>query len=143
MNYIREATDYLKHYRELKKANENLENRLKQIKAELEGYKPIDYSGMPHGSGSAAPDDKICNLIFERDNLEKLLKENRLKVSEIEEVFNGLNDEFREVLKLAYIEEQPDVIICNKLGMSRSTYYRTRGKAQRSLAIQLFGIGAM
>lgn len=142
MNYIWEAKDFLRHYREYENANKNLTDKLNRLNAELEGYKPIDYSGMPHGSDEASPDDKLCNMIFERDVTKKCLQENKIKIDDCKKILDGLNEEQRKILTMSYIDEQPEVEIIKKLNLSRRTYFRCKGEALRSLARQLFGIKA-
>lgn len=140
MNYIWEAKDFLKHYREYENANKNLIDKLNKLNAELEGYKPINYSDMPHGSGEASPDDKLCNMIFERDVTKNCLVVNKNEINDCEKILCGLNEEQRKILTMSYIDELPEIQIMHKLNVSRANYFRKKGEALRSLARQLFGI---
>lgn len=142
MNYITEAIEYLTHYKDLDIANDNIELRIKEVESELEGCKGAVYSDMPKGS-KAMPDDRICNLIFQKDRLKELHEENKLKLSQLENMFNKLEDEYRDILKLSYVERKNEMSILDELSMSRATYYRLRTKAIKSFAIQLFGIAAI
>lgn len=140
MNYIWEAKDFLKHYREYENANKNLIDKLSKLNAGLEGYKPINYSDMPHGSGEASPDDKLCNMIFERDVTKNCLKENKIKIDDCEKIIAGLDEECKNILTMSCIDELPEIQIMHKLNISRANYFRKKGEALRSLARQLFGI---
>lgn len=145
MNYVREAREFLESYRDYEKANENLRNKLKDLNTRLEGYKPIDYSGMPHGSGDAEPDDKLCNMIFERDKTKECLLTNIREVNKCEHIINNLSVEEKKILMMTYVDnngETPETYIMKELNMSRRTYYRYKGHAIRKLARQLFGIKA-
>lgn len=139
MNYIREASEYLKNYRNLKIAHENLVDEVTKLKADLSGYKAINYSDMPHGT-SIVPDDTICNLMFRFDKTKEQLAENKKALARIEKSLSQLTDEERKVLEAYYVDELSDVEAAQKLHMSRATFYRVKGKAIRTLAVQLFGI---
>ncbi len=142
MNYITEAIEYLTHYKELDIANDNIKLRIKEVEGELESCKGAIYSDMPKGS-KTMPDDRICNLIFQRDRLKEIQEENKLKLNTIESMFNKLEDEYKNILTISYVERKNEMAILDELNMSRATYYRIRSKAIKSFAIQLFGIVAI
>lgn len=139
MNYIYEAKELLKGYSDYKNANKNLSERLEKLNADLQNVKAISYDDMPHGS-SANPDDKLCNMIFERDRTITLLKKNQNEIDRIDEIINNLDAEHKDVLIMAYVEDLPEIVIINKLNIARRTFYRYKGEAIRSLARQYFGI---
>lgn len=140
MDYVREAREFLYNYRDYKIANDNLRDRLRKLDNELEGYKPINYSDMPHGSNGDNPDDKLCNLIFFRDRTKEQLELNIEQLESFENILSNLKEEYRIILLKSYVEELPETIILKDINMSRRTYFREKGKAIRSLARQLFGI---
>lgn len=140
MDYLGEAKDFLKNYKYYKIASKNLQNKLNELVSKLEGYKSVVYSDMPSGKSGAAPDDRLCNMIFEKDRISELLKENKSKISEIETILSNLSDDHRNILIKAYINEESEVQITMDLCISRRTYYRYKNDAIRELARQLFGI---
>lgn len=140
MNYIREASEYLRNYKNLKVANQNLADEVMKLKEDLSGYKAIKYSDMPAGGSSVVPDDAICNLMFRLDKTKEQLAENKKALARIEKSLSQLTDEERKVLEAYYVDELSDVEATQKLHMSRATFYRVKGKAIRTLAVQLFGI---
>lgn len=142
MNYIREAIEYLKNYQNLKIAAENLRDRLHELNEALEGYKGVNNSGMPHGS-SGAPDDTVCNLIFQRDRTEEYYVKTVEAINKIENTLNKLEPESNKVLNLCYVMDLPEYEIIKGLNVSRATYHRQRSRAIKELAIQLFGISVI
>jgi RNA polymerase sigma factor (sigma-70 family) len=140
MNYIREAIDYLRNYQDLKIAAENLEDKINELNGSLEGYKEINNSGMPGGGGSSAPDDAICNLIFQRDKSIENLDDTNKAIVKIENALSKLSEEEKKILIKSYSQEMTDTQISDELNISRRTFYRYRSEAIRKLAVQLFGI---
>lgn len=121
---LKVANDFLKHYREYENANKSLVDKLNKLNAGLEGYKLIDYSEMSHGSGEASPDDKLCNMIFERDVTKKYLKENEVKIDGCEKILAGLDEDYKKILTMSYIDELPEIKIMHKLNVSRANYFK-------------------
>lgn len=139
MNYIRETIEYLRNYDNIMNATVNLQERLMELEAALDGYKAIDYSGMPKG-GSTAHDDRLCNLIFNRDRTLELLNANLDAELKIKDVIDKLDEETKKILVMAYIQNKGENKIMSDLSVSRRTYYRMKNEAIRKLAVQLFGI---
>lgn len=144
MNYIREAEEILNHYRDLQIANTNLEERLEEIYAQLNDAKAIEISDMPKGGGNNSPDDRICNLIYQRDETEHNLQINRNTLHKIEEILEKLGSENKEILLESFDDiGKTDSSIAKSLGISRTTLIQKRGKALKKFAVQLFGIKAV
>lgn len=141
MDYIYEAKEFLKNYRTYKRADENLRDKLGDLDTALEGYKPTDLSGMP-GAAAENPDDRICNLIFERDKTKEAYEANRQLLEKAEKILQGMDKDLREILVMAYVDEMFETDIVKKLCLSRPTYFRIKGKAIRQLAREIWGIKA-
>lgn len=141
MDYIYEAKEFLKNYRSYKRADKNLKDKLVDLETALEGYKPINVNGMP-GATAENPDDRICNLIFERDKTKEAYEANRQLLEKAEKVLQSMDKELRDILIMSYVEEECDTSIMNGLHMSERTYYREKGRAIRQLARELWGIKA-
>ena len=139
MDYIYEAKELLKNYRSYKRADANLRDKLGDLNTALEGYKPTSMSGMP-GAPVEQPDDKVCNLIFERDRAREAYAANRQLLEKAEKVLQGMDEELREILLMSYVDEVYDTEAMKRLHMSERTYYREKGKAIRQLARELWGI---
>lgn len=145
MNYIKEAEDYLRNYNDLLSAVDNLKREISEIDEDLVCIKNIDYSGMPHGSGSALPDDKLVNKLYRKQKAEEELESTQKAIKRVNEVLEGLNvgegnEKHEEVLRLFYIENARGQALEKKLDCSERHAYRLKGRAIRRLAVQLFGI---
>jgi hypothetical protein len=145
MNYIKEAEDYLRNYNDLVKSVDNLKTEISEINAELTCIKNIDYSGMPHGSGSGLFDDRLVNKLYRKQKAEEELKKTVKAIHRINTVLKGLsegegNEKHEQVLRLFYIEGARGQALEEALECSERHCYRLKGIAIRRLAIQLFGI---
>lgn len=139
MNYIREAKEFLMNYKDYRIANDNLEDKLNILNTELEGHKPVNLLETPRASSNSF-DDRLCNLIFERDKTKEYLEANSAKLTNCESILNNLPEEYRKILILSYVEYRTETEIMMDLHMSERTYYRRKEEAIRCLARQLFGI---
>jgi DNA-directed RNA polymerase specialized sigma subunit len=140
MNFLYETQERLTNYEDCKHANLNLKNRLSQLNQELEGYKPIIMSDMPSGGGSVEPDDRICNLIYERDRTKEMLEKNTNQLKNFDIAFNQLPEEDRKILTMAFIKQVDESTIVKNLNVSRNTYFRERKKVLKRFARKLHGI---
>lgn len=145
MNYIKEAEDYLRNYNDLLSAVDNLEKEIEEINEELACIKSMDYSGMPHGSGSVLPDDRLVNKLYRKQKAEKELKSTQNAIKRIDEVLEGLsvgegNEKHEKILRLFYLEGARGQALEEVLECSERHAYRLKGIAIRRLAVQLFGI---
>lgn len=145
MNYIKEAEDYLRNYNDLLKSVDNLKKEISEINSELTCIKSIDYSGMPHGSGSGFPEDRLVNKLYRKQKAEDELKRTVKAIKRLDAVLKGLsegegNEKHEEILRLFYIEGARGQALEEALECSERHCYRLKGMAIRRLAVQLFGI---
>lgn len=141
MDYIRESVEWLKNYKTLKSSIITMENELKDLEIELKqmGYKPIDYSGMPHGNYKI-PDDEICNRIVLRDKKSEALKKTKEKVEKLDMVLSKLDSEERDIIKLKFIDGLSYEEMASKLNLSYASITRKKSEGLRKLSLQLWGI---
>jgi hypothetical protein len=145
MDYIKEAENYLRNYNDLVDSVDNLKNEIYEINADLTSIKNIDYSGMPHGSGGALPDDKLINKLYRKQKAEEELKKTLIAINRIDCVLKKLsegedNKKYEKILRLYYIEGARGQALEEALECSERHCYRLKGIAIRRLAVQLFGI---
>jgi ArpU family phage transcriptional regulator len=144
MNYIHEAREFLKHFKDMKIANENLRYKIDEMNEKISEVKGMTISDMPKGGGSNHPDDNLCNAMFERDRCLEALSKNSIKLSRATTIFNKLDKESKEILTMYYIEEEKtDTEIARELGIGRTKLSLKKNSALRKFAIQLFGINAL
>lgn len=145
MDYVKEAENYLRSYNDLTSSVDNLKREISDINAELTCIKNIDYSGMPHGSGSGLPDDLLVNKLYRKQKAVDELKKTIRAISRIDYVLKKLsegegNEKHEKVLRLFYIEGARGQALEEALECSERHCYRLKGIAIRRLAVQLFGI---
>lgn len=143
MDYIKEAEWYLRNYRDLKMAVTTIEDELDYLEEELTGAKAIDYSGMPSGGGSALPDDRLVNLLYQKQVKQKTLDLTKLKVKHIETIFNNLGAKDEELLKAFYLDNLRGNELEGQFALSERQVYNRKKIAIKRFAIQLFGIKAV
>lgn len=141
MDYIRESVEWLKNYKTLKSSINTIESELKDLEIELKqmGYKPIDYSGMPHGNYKI-PDDEICNRIVLRDKKADALKRTKAKLEKLDLILSKLDHEEREILKAKFIDGLSYEEMASKLNLSYASITRKKSEGLRKLSLQLWGI---
>jgi DNA-directed RNA polymerase specialized sigma subunit len=140
MNYIYETEAFMRNLNDYEQANTNLLTRLSEINTQLEGYKSQQISDMPHGGSGAEPDDKICNLIFEKDRVTELLKKNQKKLNAAQKALTNMDDNQRKMLKMSFDDSFNEEDILSTFNISRRTYYRMKNNAIRKIGRQLWGI---
>lgn len=140
MDYVREATEYLKSYSYLKGEEKELEEKIGEIEEELLNVKEIHYSDMPTGSNRNRPDDELVNTIFRLDKCKNKLDNMREDMKKIVSSLNKLPPYERDVLTYYYIDGIRDFSLYEKLRCSERKFYSDKAKIIRKFAIQLFGI---
>lgn len=143
MDYIREATEYLKSYSYLKVEEKELEEKIGEIEEELLNVKEIHYSDMPTGSNRNRPDDELVNTIFRLDKCKNKLDNMREDMKKVVSSLNKLPPYERDVLTYYYIDGIRDFSLYEKLRCSERKFYSDKAKIIRKFAIQLFGIEAI
>ncbi|MGL5330770.1 MAG: sigma factor-like helix-turn-helix DNA-binding protein [Peptostreptococcaceae bacterium] len=141
MNYISETVTVIKNYNNIKIAQENLKDKLRDINTKLEGYKGISYGDI-HGSG-AGTNDKILNLMFEQNKTLEAYRENDKSLKKLNKLLLGLSQDEKEVILNAYIQDKTDTEIASSMNISRKTLNDKKRKAIKKLAVQYWGIKAI
>lgn len=147
MDYIREAIEYLKSYKDLQMAVINLKEEIQKLDAELKGS-AITYKDMPGGSGALQSDDVMLNKLFRLQQCKLKYAESYREIKRIDRILEGLsegegNEKHTAILKRTFIDGGDIDVIADELGYSRRQYYRVRNVALRRFAVQLFGIAVI
>jgi DNA-directed RNA polymerase specialized sigma subunit len=144
MDYIREAIEYLKSYRDLEIAKMNLEGKVCLINTEINGQ-AISYKHTTGGSG-AETDDILINKIFARDQAAIQLKETKRSLEHVDKViqaFEQEHEQYGKLLRLWLIEKKSLRYTAEQLDITERHIHRIKNQALRQFSIQLFGIKAM
>lgn len=141
MDYKREAEERLINYENLKVSLENLEDRIKELKADLSCVKGISYSDMPKGSRKDLPDDAVINKMYELQVARNNYSQTKRELSKIDNLLNNLPDYERKIIKAYYIDglRGESLLKETRCGNERQ-FYRDKKGAIKTLAIQMFGI---
>lgn len=149
MDYIREAIEYLKSYKDTQMSIINLREEITKLDAELKGS-AITYTDMPGGGGIIPADDIMLNKIYRKSQAEKQLKESAATIRRIDRILKDLNSDNNEkhgdMLRKSFIARLSNKDIdelADEFGYSRRQFYRVREKALKRFAIQLFGISVI
>jgi len=146
VNYIREAENVLKYYKDLCQSIDRMDREIARL---IRKAGPHDISAMVMDEqlGSGKHDETI-NILFEIQQL----TENRAKT---EEELNKVNvmlediskqpgcEKYGEVLRKWYIESKPRYVIAKEFGYTERHIYRIKNEAIRKFAVRLFGIEAL
>lgn len=146
MNYIQEARNYLKHFRDLQISVDIIDRNISKIiiKAGPRYVAGMSYDNEKVQSGSH---DDTLNILFELQRLKECREETSNKLTEINKILEELEKDYvyyGQVLRKWYLERIPKENIAEQIGYSsRSSIYSLEGKAIRVFAIRLFGIDAL
>lgn len=140
MDYIKEAEGYLRSYRDFKQSIATIESEIDYLDEELIGAKAIDYSGMPSGGGATLPDDRVINLLYQKQVKQKALDSTKAKINHIEKIFTNLGAKDEELLKAFYLNNLRGIELEGQFGVSERHAYNLKKIAIKRFAIQLFGI---
>jgi len=148
MNYIREAENVLKHYKDLYQSIENMDRQIGRLvsNAGPSGGRAIklDESGIRSGKF-----DATINLLYEIQTLTDNKFKTQTELDEINVILDEISaepgcEQHKAVLWKWYIERVPKEDIAEQIGYgSKQSVYNIRNLAIRKFAIRLFGIDAL
>lgn len=145
MDYIRDAIEFLKNYDNLKVALDNLEDDIKELKADLAVGQlgAMEYSDMPKGDSSQLPDDKIVNKIYALKVKRQEYLITKKTLGKMDKVLSQLPKEDERILRAWYIEGLRGESVLKETHCSERNFYRCKSQALRTFAIQIHGINAV
>lgn len=147
MDYVREAIEYLKSYKDLEAAKQNLLLEIRELRASGDS-KAINMDGMPHGSRDGGFDDHIVNKMYKLQHAEKSYKETIRTLSKIDKILEEIshgdgNEKHGKLLRMWFIENNKINEIAETLDISDRHVFRVKNVAIRRLAVRLFGINVI
>lgn len=143
MNYFKAAEQVLGSVPTLKRALSNLQRRQQRLIEKGCPREPgaIDYS-KPFSDTQYVSD--TLGELLELAECSKNLAETQEKLSEVEYIINQLDDEYKKVVELWYIEKRPKEVIMEQMYISSlATVYNLRNKAVAEFALLYFGASAI
>lgn len=143
MNYFKAAEQVLGSIPTLKRALENLQKREQRLIEQGKPREPgaIDYN-KPFTDSHYVSD--TLNELLELSECSKNIAETQRKLAELENILNQLNEEYKKVVVLWYVEKRSKEAIMEELYVeSLTTVYNLRNKAVAEFALLYYGASAL
>lgn len=143
MNYFKAAEQVLGSIPTLKKALENLQKREQRLIEQGKPREPgaIDYN-KPFTDSHYVSD--TLNELLELSECSKNIAETQRKLAELENIIDQLNEEYKKVVVLWYVEKRSKEAIMEELYVeSLTTVYNLRNKAVAEFALLYYGTSAL
>lgn len=143
MNYFKAAEQVLGSIPTLKRALENLQKREQRLIEQGKPREPgaIDYN-KPFTDSHYVSD--TLNELLELSECSKNIAETQRKLAELENILNQLNEEYKKVVVLWYVEKRSKEAIMEELYVeSLTTVYNLRNRAVAEFALLYYGASAL
>lgn len=143
MNYFKAAEQVLGSIPTLKKALENLQKREQRLIEQGKPREPgaIDYN-KPFTDSHYVSD--TLNELLELSECSKNIAETQRKLAEVENIIDQLNEEYKKVVVLWYVEKRSKEAIMEELYVeSLTTVYNLRNRAVAEFALLYYGASAL
>lgn len=143
MNYFKAAEQVLGSIPTLKKALENLQKREQRLIEQGKPREPgaIDYN-KPFTDSHYVSD--TLNELLELSECSKNIAETQRKLAELENIIDQLNEEYKKVVVLWYVEKRSKEAIMEELYVeSLTTVYNLRNRAVADFALLYYGASAL
>jgi len=143
MNYFKAAEQVLGSIPTLKRALENLQKREQRLIEQGKPREPgaIDYN-KPFTDSHYVSD--TLNELLELSECSKNIAETQRKLAELENIIDQLNEEYKKVVVLWYVEKRSKEAIMEELYVeSLTTVYNLRNKAVAEFALLYYGASAL
>lgn len=137
VNYVKEVKKLVENYNNLLIAKENLTDMLVEHSIKMESAKGQNLSGMPSGSGGT--EDKILNMVFEKEIILNRLIKTDERIEKLEKAFKTLDEKEVDFIRAAFKEDLPDTVVAQNLNMSRMHLHRKRKDIILKIAKSIWG----
>lgn len=142
MDYKAVMIDILRQHRLREAALANTKAMILDKEAEIRSIKGANPEREPVRRSGNGQEDKLLNLIVERDTLRGVYKINKAYVDQVQRGLNALDDEERRIISAFFIDRKAGVStdICEMLNCEKSEAYRRRDAALRKITIACYGV---
>ena len=148
MDYIREAENYLRYYRQLQISLDHASREIARLMHGPSGIRTavIDMTGIR----AQKPHDTLKQC-YQLQQWQAMREQTRFEIERLDEILNSISAEpgcerYKEILLLWYVEKMDKDDIARELGYSpnsKESIYGIKNKAIRKFAVALFGIRAL
>lgn len=143
MDYIKEAENYLRHYKELKSSIKHAEHEIAKLKWKS---RPGEVSAVSNDITGVTADHpgNTLNEMYQLQKWQDVRDESNREMQHVENLLAGMEEKERKVLEMWYVQRMDKYDIAAELGYnSKQPVYNTRNKAIKKFAVILFGINAL
>lgn len=150
MNYIREAENYLRYYRELQQsilhANRMIAKLTWQGAPRDAGAVNMDVTGI-----RASKPVNTLNQIYQLQKWQEMRERTQVEIDKVEESLSVVSvdpgcERYRDVLVMWYVDKLDKEAIAEEIGYSqtsRKSVYEIKNRAIKKFAVSLFGVAAL
>jgi hypothetical protein len=148
LNYIREAENYLRYYRQLKKSIEHADRMITWL---TWGTIPKDMRAAQLEATGIHADHPVntVNQLYQLQKWQDIKARTMIELSAIDDELDSICEEngcerYKDILVMWYVDKLYKEEIADKLGYScKKSVYSMRDKAIEKFAVALFGISAL
>lgn len=143
MDYIKEAENYLRHYKELKSSIKHAEHEIAKLKWKS---RPGEVSAVSNDITGVTADHpgNTLNEMYQLQKWQDVRDESNREIQHVENLLAGMEEKERKVLEMWYVQRMDKYDIAAEFGYnSKQPVYNTRNIAIKKFAVILFGINAL
>jgi len=142
MKWKQEAVETLQCYGARRQSVAAISRQIQEIRLRREGIRSsLSGSGGGSGGNQRSREDLMVRTLEQERSLEQRLERAKLWVAGVEEALQVLTREEMTILETFYIQPVPGAaeVLCEKLGLERSSVYRRKDQALRRFILAMYG----
>lgn len=141
MDFEKETVRRLKKYTLLKLAIDNNREKIETLKEKLTSVKSTTADKDPIKGGGTVYENATLNNLAEQELLEENIKFCEREVKQIDKALKVLEPLEKKIIEMAYldIERLSTQIICEKLYMEKTKFYKIKNFSVRKITLALYG----
>jgi hypothetical protein len=134
--------DDLKQYRQRKCGLVNMREKIQTLESEIRAMKGADTEKISVRGSAARVDDKLIDLIVERDQLKRNYIITDRNVKQVDRAMETLDEKEKKTLELFYIDRPHGHVnlVCELWGCEYAEAYRNKDDALKKLTVACYGI---
>lgn len=147
MDYIKEAENYLRHYKELKSSIKHAEHEIAKLKWKS---RPGEVSAVSNDITGVTADHpgNTLNEMYQLQKWQEFRDGSLREIEHIESILDGISqtretERYKDILDMWYVKQMDKVDIGVELDCSDRHVYRLKERALKKFAVGLFGISAL
>lgn len=132
----------LRRYPGLCSSVKNLSERLRILEESAADVKGANLDRIPLSGGGSCYEDKLLNVLVEKEKKRHLLKTDLQLKKAIERGLGALDDEERRVLEGFYMYPSRNAAdsLASRIACDRATVYRIRKRALYKFTVHMYGV---